>query len=287
MKKRTKKTTKNQNLKNPSYKFYYWLTGIILLLALVFFFRTTFTMYYFIIKGKFEEREYGYKNLEKLRPESEALKIHSIINRYRSHAIGIDISQHQGNIAWDSVKYIKNDIPISFVFVRATRGAYVQDAFFRKNWTNLKNKNLLRGAYHYYDVNRNSTDQAENFMKTVTLEKGDLPPVLDIEELPKNQSLELLKKGITNWLHLIEKQYQVKPIIYSNDAYFIHHIADMDLTEYPIWVANYNPRNSPKHSRWSFWQFSEKGIIKGITSNFVDINIFNGNTNQLEKLTIK
>jgi lysozyme len=31
------------------------------------------------------------------------------------------------------------------------------------------------------------------FIKTVSLNKGDLPPVLDIEKLPENQSVEQLK----------------------------------------------------------------------------------------------
>ena len=283
--KRTRKQSAKRN--TNTYKIYYWITGIIIFISLLFFFRTTLTMYYYIIKERFEEREYGYQDLEKMRKEAEVKKIQSVIQRYRGNAFGIDISQHQGNIIWDSLNLIKRDLPISFAFVRATRGAYVQDAFFKKNWKNLEKKNIIRGAYHYYDVNRNSTEQAKNFISTVTLEKGDLPPVLDVEDLPKNQSLDLLKKGLINWLQLIENEYKVKPIIYSNDAYFIHHIADLDLTGYPIWVANYNPRESPIHEKWTFWQFSEKGIIKGIVHNFCDLNVFNGSISELQELTLQ
>ncbi|MDR2122216.1 MAG: glycoside hydrolase family 25 protein [Flavobacteriaceae bacterium] len=276
-----RKTKKNKT----SYRIYYWLTGIIILISLVFFFRTTLTMYYYIVKGQLEKREYGYSNLEKMRKESEAEKIQRIFTRYGGNAFGLDISRHQGEINWDSLETVKKDLPISFVFVRATRGVITQDAFFKKNWNNLAKKKIMRGAYHYYDVNRNSTDQAQNFIKTVTLEKGDLPPVLDIEDLPKNQSLELLKKGVLNWLQIVENEYKVKPIIYSNDAYFIYHIPDLD--NYPVWVANYNPMESPLHKKWLFWQFTEKGIVKGITQNFVDINVFNGNITELKRLTIQ
>jgi lysozyme len=38
--------------------------------------------------------------------------------------------------------------------------------------------------------NENSLEQATLFIKTVSLKKGDLPPVLDIERLPKNQSVD-------------------------------------------------------------------------------------------------
>jgi lysozyme len=52
----------------------------------------------------------------------------------------------------------------------------------RKNWLGAK-KNKLR-AYHYYRPNENSLEQAELLLK-LFLNKGDLPPVLDIEKLPE------------------------------------------------------------------------------------------------------
>lgn len=277
-----KKSPKNKN----SYKIYYYLTALIIVIALLFFFRTTLTMYYFMAKGDFEEKEYGNDYLEKKRKESEAVKIRTIIQRYRTNAFGIDISQHQGNIKWDSLSEIRKELPISFAFVRATRGVLVQDAFFNRNWKKLKQKNIIRGAYHYYDVNKSSTNQANNFIATVTLEKGDLPPVLDIEDVPKKQSLVQLKQGILNWLQIVEAQYKIKPIIYSNDAYFIYHIPDLDLSNYHIWVANYNLIDNPIHSQWSFWQFSKQGIIKGIAQNFVDLDVFKGDVEDLKEITL-
>ncbi len=145
---RRKKSRKDKKF-TISYKLYYWITGIVVLIALLFFFRTTLVMYYYIIKEKFEEREYGYMDLERMRKETEVQKIQAIIQKYRGNPFGIDISEHQGNIKWDSLGVLKKDLPISFIFVRATRGASAQDVFFNKNWNNLKKKNLLRGAYHY------------------------------------------------------------------------------------------------------------------------------------------
>lgn len=277
---------KKNSKKEIPYKLYYWLTGFIIFLSVLFFFRTSLIMYYYIIKEKLAIGEFENANFQKSIKISEAEKIQAVFKKYKNYAFGLDISQHQGKILWDSVQDIHKDIPVSFVFVRATRGAFTQDAFFKKNWKNLTKKKILKGAYHYYDVNRNSTLQAENFIKTVTLDKGDLPPVLDVEDLPKNQSLELLKSGLINWLNLVEKNYNVKPIIYSNDSYFIYHISDLDLSEYIIWTANYNPIESPLHQKWIFWQFTEKGIVKGFTQNFVDINVFNGSIEELQTLTL-
>ena len=57
-----------------------------------------------------------------------------------------------------------------------------KDTKFDYNWKQAEKQNLLRGAYHYYRPNENSTEQANFFIKTVKLGKGDLPPILDIEK---------------------------------------------------------------------------------------------------------
>ena len=287
-KKRIKKKTTTQKssfFTRYSRQFYYWLTGIIVILALAFFFRTTLEMYYYILKGRFQKDNYSYSQLDTKRTEEERTKIRLVLRKYQGNAFGIDISRHQGEIKWDSLAEITEGVPITFAF--ATRGVLVQDPFFEPNWKKLKEKNILRGAYHYYDVNKNSSEQASNFLKTVRLEEGDLPPVLDVEDIPSEQSLDRLKKGLLTWLKIVEDAYQIKPIIYSNDAYFIHHISDLDLSSYTIWTANYNWIEKPLHKQWMFWQFSKHGIIKGINQNFVDLNVFNGDLSKLKEITLK
>ncbi|TWP30965.1 glycoside hydrolase family 25 protein [Apibacter muscae] len=277
-----KKRRINRKKKKKSNNIYYWLTALIIIISLALLSKFMIKIYNDFLKDSNNNH-----NLLNSRKISEEKKINSILKEYQNCLFGIDISKHQGKINWDSIHSINSNYPITFVFVRATQGIYKKDNFFDSNWNNLKAKKFIKGAYHYYNPDQNSSEQAKNFIKAVHLEKGDLPPVLDIEELPKNQSIDLLKKGIMNWLRLVENEYKIKPIIYSNDAYFIHHIKDLDLENYPIWVANYNPIKYPLHTRWSFWQFSEKGIIPGITYNFVDLNVFNGDINKLNTLRVK
>src|SRR5690606_11257470 len=87
-----------------------------------------------------------------------------------------------------------------FIYIRATMGEKAKDSKFKTNWKAVKKRNKLRGAYHYFRPNENSIKQANNFIKTVDLEPGDLPPVLDIEEMPRNQSMDSLKTGLKRWL---------------------------------------------------------------------------------------
>ena len=128
-------------------------------------------------------------------------------------------------------------------------------------------------------------EQARNFIKNVTLQKGDFPPVLDIEKLPKNQSIARLKVGLQNWLNAVEKHYGVKPIIYSGESYYNDFLKE-EFSEYPFWIANYSAFYTGIDANWSIWQVSESGKVNGIKDR-VDVNIYNGTTDDLKKLLIK
>ena len=217
---------------------------------------------------------------------SENNKIDRVFKNNNSYIFGIDFSHYQGKVKWDNIKFFKQNILISFVFLRATMGVRSKDKYFRYNWREAKKHNITVGAYHYYRPNENSTLQANNFIKNVKLTKGNLPPVLDIEKLPTKQSLKSLKAGLKNWLNIVGKHYGVKPIIYSGDTFYRKHLSGGEFDNYIIWIANFNNVQNPKTKNWKIWQFSEKGIIKGVNEK-VDFNVFKGSKVNFEKLLIK
>lgn len=232
---------------------------------------------------------FSYKTDKVLKQEQKARKLaiirnFQILSKHKNKAIGIDVSEYQGNIDWPKVKWIDDDYEINFVLIRATAGNNRVDAQFEKNWENLKRKKMICGAYHYYRPNENSLQQANFFIKNVKLKKGDLPPVLDIEKLPKNQSLDSLKVGLKRWLLRVENYYGVKPIIYSGDKYFTTFL-EKQFSDYTFWIANYSVFDEKIDKSWQFWQFTENANVDGIKGN-VDLNIFNGTKNQLKYLTI-
>ncbi len=185
---------------------------------------------------------------------------------------GIDVSEYQGDIDWETL-VDKNKI--DFAFVRATAGSDTKDRNFSENWRQLKKYNVPRGAYHYYRPNENSTDQANLFIKTVVVEKGDFVPVLDIEKYSKVQSITSLKNGLLNWLSIVEAHYGVVPIIYTYSNFYEKVITgDKRFKKYPIWIAHYSEKENPKKlpSDWVFWQFCEEGRLEGIET-YVDIDL--------------
>ena len=192
------------------------------------------------------------------------------------------MSHYQEKINWADVKISKH--PIQFVFVRATMGANRKDNQFKHNWKNIKENGLVRGAYHYYDPNENSTLQAQNFINSVQLEKGDFPPVLDIEELSKFGNSNL-HKGLKNWIWIIENHYKTKPIIYSGLKYYEENLMS-DFNDYPLWIAAYSRSKKRINIDWKFHQFTDKVKVYGIKS-YVDGNDFNGTREELNRILIQ
>lgn len=215
---------------------------------------------------------------------SEARNL-KVLEKSDGKVIGIDVSEYQGKISWSYVDTIENKYPLKYVFVRATVGKDRPDREFKRNWRGAKENKMIRGAYHYYRPNENSLEQAALFIKTVTLKKGDLPPVLDIEKLPKNQSLERLKLGLRRWLKAVELHYGVRPIIYSGERYYDDFLKE-EFSDYLFWIANYNFYREKIQDDWLFWQFTEKATVPGIDTK-VDVNIYNGDLQQLQFITVE
>lgn len=199
---------------------------------------------------------------------------------------GIDVSRHQGSISWADVKGMSvNNINLSFVFIKATEGLGNVDEQFRRNWLFAKKQGIAKGAYHFFIATKSGKLQAQNFIETVQLQKGDLPPVLDIEQA-YGATVTDLQQHVAEWILAIEKHYGVIPIIYTNVDFYNRWLAGR-FDDYPLWVAHYLVKDKPRIKRnWLFWQHSESGHVNGIEP-YVDFNVFNGDSTAFEMLKIK
>lgn len=198
---------------------------------------------------------------------------------------GIDISHHQGNINWETFSNENpKESPISFIYMKASEGSDHKDTRFDYNWEKARKYGFTRGAYHYFSPYSTGLEQATMFTKTVKLEKGDLPPMIDVEEKPENraQFIQELKIFITK----IEEHYGIKPIIYSGKKYKHRYLNDKFFDRYPAWIAHYYVDSLEVDQNWTFWQCSDRGKLPGISRN-VDINIFNGTLKTLENFRKK
>lgn len=208
----------------------------------------------------------------------------SIPGGYSIH--GIDVSKYQHTIAWDEVKTMRvKNIQHGFAFIKATEGSGYTDPQFKRNWRKAKEAGLIRGAYHFFISSRDGKTQANNFINKAELESGDLPPVLDIEQLNGAGTAQLQKEA-KEWLNIVESHYRVRPIIYTNVDFYNRHLGD-EFNKYPLWVAHYYQPEQPRIDRgWIFWQHSDKGRVNGIVSP-VDFNVFNGDSAEFRGILIR
>ena len=196
---------------------------------------------------------------------------------------GIDVSHYQENIDWERLRNASlNSSPVSFVFIKATEGTTLLDDNFNLNF--YEANDFIRGAYHFFLPDVDAQKQARFFLKQVHLDPGDLPPVLDVEKAGTLTETQL-QKAVKTWLDIVEKEYGVKPIIYTGYKFKLRYLNTPAFDEYPYWIAHYYVEKLEYKGKWNFWQHTDCGKVTGIKGN-VDCNIFNGSFEDLMNLTI-
>jgi lysozyme len=144
---------------------------------------------------------------------------------------------------------------------------------FNRNWKRIKEAGLIRGAYHYFLATKSGKAQAENFINSVTLLPGDMPPVLDIEQT-YGVPPEKLRQRAKEWLQTVQAYYGTAPIIYTNVDFYERYLKD-DL----------QPSQPRIYRSWSFWQHNERGRVNGCYT-IVDFDVFNGDSLEFRKLLL-
>ena len=176
-------------------------------------------------------------------------------------------------------------VALGFAFIKATEGIGNTDPQFRRNWRKAKSNGIYRGAYHFFIASKDGRMQAEHFIDKVDLEPGDLPPVLDVEQM-NGVSTATLKNEVKEWLAIVENYYKVKPIIYTNIDFYKRNLGS-EFDSYPLWVAHYYEDKQPRIQRgWLFWQHNDRGNVNGILSK-VDFNVFSGDSLEFRSLLIR
>jgi len=197
---------------------------------------------------------------------------------------GLDVSHFQETIDWPQVV----QAGYAFAFIKATDGITYVDPLFATNWEGAKSAGLLRGAYHFFEADDDPQQQAENFLNTVALEPGDLPPVLDVESSSTSSEVPTatVVERVAAWLQAVEQATGCTPILYTDASYW-NSLATGQFSGYPLWIAEYgvaSPTLPKGWTSWAFWQFTESGTVPGIATA-VDLDLFQGSLQDLQRLT--
>lgn len=189
-------------------------------------------------------------------------------------AKGIDVSYAQGAIDWAKVKAAGVD----FAMIRASRGEVngrpiAQDVTFEYNITQATANGIKVGVYHYLYASTvtEARKEARFFLKTIEPYKITYPVVLDIEEqYQANLGKSRVTKVVKAFLDEISAAGYYA-MIYSNKTWLTDYLDMSKLTDYDVWLAQWNTVPTYEGD-FGIWQYSSKGVVSGI-EGYVDLNI--------------
>lgn len=185
---------------------------------------------------------------------------------------GIDVSGWQGNIDYSEVA----SSGIQIVYMKASEGTSFVDPYFNQNYTNAKANGLKVGFYHYLTARSNSeaVAQANFFVSTISGMTPDCRLAMDFESFGNLSAEEINEIGLT-FMQTVENLSGKEMVIYS-DTSNASNIFGGGLTNYPLWVAQYEveePTPNGNWDSWVGWQYTDAGEISGI-NGYVDRDRF-------------
>ncbi|MFD5320776.1 lysozyme [Streptomyces sp. NPDC127098] len=201
---------------------------------------------------------------------------------------GVDVSSHQGNVAWSTLWNAGN----RFAYVKATEGTSYRNPYFAQQYNGSYNVGMIRGAYHFALPNNSSgAAQANYFVDNGggwSRDGRTLPGVVDMEYNPYGATCYgLSQSAMVNWIRDFANTYRARTgrdvVIYTSTSWWTTCTGNSSAfgSTNPLWVARYASSPGTLPAGWgfyTFWQYTSTGPTVG------DHNVFNGAMDRLQAL---
>ncbi len=194
---------------------------------------------------------------------------------------GIDVSSHQKEVDWESVK----EAGIEFAIIRVAYRGYGSagnlelDDYFEKNVKGATKVGIPFGVYIYSAaVNEaEAIEEANLVLSAIKGYKFDYPVIYDVELYEKRCENVSRKQFTNNTIAFLEtiKAAGYKAMYYTNRNFIKNYLEYERLKNYDLWLAVYSNSadDTPvRNYNYKIWQYSQTGKINGIKGN-VDLNI--------------
>lgn len=200
------------------------------------------------------------------------------IDRRAYPVAGIDISSHNGTIDFDTVAAAG----YSFVFIKASEGAYYRDSLFAGNAAAARSAGLAVGAYHFFRKSRDGKRQAQNLLGATRGIALDMPLVVDVEDWSNDNGEDsaTVRQRLADMISALESQGKQVMIYTNGDGHKKHYLAG-GYSRLPLWLCAFKEPSEIEATPHDFQQYSHWGTVPGIKGD-VDLNIFNGTREQWE-----
>lgn len=208
--------------------------------------------------------------------------------RQTNFICGVDVSEFQGDIDWNSVKH--DGIDFSIIRAATTNinssDGFRADEYFESNYKNAKAAGLKIGAYLYTSAN-SKDEMRENINNLLTILEGkqfDLPVYLDIESSRQKEiGKEALTEVVSYGCSLLRAAGYLTGAYTNLDGFRNYLDADPVRSDgADIWMAAYPYTNRPADPAdydysdfCSIWQYSDSGSVAGISTK-VDLDVYYG-----------
>ena len=196
-----------------------------------------------------------------------------------AYEVGVDVSEHQGEIDWQAVAEAGIDFAIIRIGGRLMQsGTIFEDKYFRANLEGAKAAGLKVGVYFFSQaINaQEGLEEAEFVLGLLDGVELDYPVVCDWEYLGGNTARTYgaepaeITAGIDAFCARVEEA-GYRGMLYFN-AYCGYIKMDLrELTDYDFWYAQYSDVPSYRY-HFQMWQYSSSGQVDGIDSG-VDLNL--------------
>ncbi|MGM9926443.1 MAG: GH25 family lysozyme [Bacillus sp. (in: firmicutes)] len=185
---------------------------------------------------------------------------------------GIDVSEYQGDIDFEAV--VSDGIEV--VYIKSSEGFSFVDPYFEQHYQGAKQVGLRVGFYHFVTAEtvEQAMEQARFFVSTISGKEVEGKLAMDFESFTALTSSEVNEISLA-FLQEVEKLSGKQAVIYS-DVYNATNVFDESLTNYDLWVAQYEvdePSDAIIWSTWAGWQYSDTGNVSGIDGE-VDLDYF-------------
>ncbi len=198
---------------------------------------------------------------------------------------GVDISEHNGSVDWQVVKD-----NIDFAFIRVgyrgyESGEILADECYEENLSGCQKAGIPYGVYFYSQATTEAEaeEEAEFLIKAVKNYRPTLPLVIDFEYASNrwgmhtgrlyNAKMNSNEKAavINAFCKKVEKAGYASGL-YASASVLANEINTNKLGKNTlIWLAEYNSEVT-YDVEYTVWQYTEKGTLEGVSSEFVDLN---------------
>ena len=196
-----------------------------------------------------------------------------VVSNGKNVLTGIDVSEHQENINWNTVKASG----IQYAMIRSGYGREISqiDDYFEQNYAGAVANDIPVGIYYYSyaDSPEDAVREARVCLQILNGRPVTLPVAYDIEDESQNgMTREMLTDVAIAFCDEI-KAAGYYPMIYCNPNFIKNRLDMVRLREkgYDVWIASYGVSDYQFPYPVKMWQYTSEGSVPGINGN-VDMN---------------